>query len=279
MKTGLLPLFFLLISCTDTVTKETNENGLYKLSHDQIISNLKQGNNTFYYAAYKDSLGIEISEALRKELNRGKLTRDFYADKDEIIKEIRVRHLKKHEVMDEIQVRCAMTFPFKSFPFLDIRCDSINQTLYEAHKQDQGVRTNDSSTSAIIETDAMNRDLVLSIIEKCGWELIDKSLCNQVFLIVQHMETEFMAHYYPQFVEFYNEGHLSGLNYARMVDRLLMNAGFKQIYGTQSVKNGFYASENVCVVNLRRTELGMKSIEESAERRGFVFREEDYLED
>lgn len=92
--------------------------------------------------------------------------------------------------------------------------------------------------------------MIILIIEKFGWSNIDISQINYVFLLIQHMEYEYMARYYPVFLEFPKKGSFSNLNYARMIDRLLMNNGFEQIYGTQTVVFSFCAIRAIGNVNI-----------------------------
>ncbi|MBK8350119.1 MAG: hypothetical protein IPL08_21830 [Saprospiraceae bacterium] len=124
----------------------------------------------------------------------------------------------------------------------------------------------------IVDIDKVNKNLIISLIEKCGWSSIDTSQINDVFLLIQHMESEYMARYYPVFLEFHKKGLLSNLNYARMIDRLLMNHGFEQIYGTQVVDHSFYTIKDINNVNVSKAKkLGLDSIQNDAKRFGFEF--------
>lgn len=73
-------------------------------------------------------------------------------------------------------------------------------------------------------------------------------------------------------MKYYDQGILSKLNYARMVDRLLMNNGFEQIYGTQVVDKSFYEIKDEENVNERRKKLGLSRIEETAKKFGFEYK-------
>jgi hypothetical protein len=213
----------ILISCL-ACTQNSKQDLLTKLTFEETLTRLKNGDIQFYYAVYKDSLGSNLSEDLKKKLTAGHLKREFYVDK----------------------------------------LDSINKN--------QQARASEDDFKNIVDIDKVNKNLIISIIEKCGWSNIDTSQINDVFLLIQHIGSEYMARYYPIFLEFHKKGSLSNLNYARMIDRLLMNNGFEQIYGTQTIDHSFYAIRNIGNVNIRRQKLGLDSIQEYAKRSGFEFK-------
>ena len=259
-------LFITCMSCSHNSDKVL----LKKLTLENTLTRLKNGDIQFYYAVYKDSLGRNLSEDLKRKLTAGQLKREFYVDKLDSIREIRVRELKDDEdIFNEIQLRSAMSFPLKNFPFEKVNCKVISEKINKSINKDQEARSFEDDIKNIIDIDKVNKNLIISIIEKCGWSSIDTSQINDVFLLIQHMESEYMARYYPVFLEFHKKGTLSNLNYARMVDRLLMNNGFEQIYGTQIVDLSFYAIRDIGNVDIRRQKLGLDSIQNDAKRFGF----------
>lgn len=265
-------ILLLIITCFFACKENQSSDSLKKLTLEESIARLNKGDHQYYYATYKDSLGQELSPELKEKLTKGKLSRAFYVDSNDSIKEIRVKILQEKDIYDEIQLRCAMTFPLKNFKFEKIDCSKIKDIIGTSYDNDQGARLNDESSKEILDVDKSNKNTIISIIEKCGWSAIDTSQINEVFLMVQHMETEFVARYYPTFMKYYDEGVLSKLNYARMVDRLLMNNGFAQIYGTQIVDESFYEIKDEENVNERRKKLGLSRIEETAKKFGFEYK-------
>lgn len=261
-------IFITCVSCTQNPQKGL----LTKLTIENTLTRLKNGDIQFYYAVYKDSLGRNLSEDLKKKLTVGQLKREFYVNKSDSIKEIRVSVLKDDEdILNEIQLRSAMSFPMKNFPFEKVNCKEISEKINNSINKDQEARASEDDFKNIVDIDKVNKNLIISIIEKCGWSRIDTSHINDVFLLIQHIGSEYMARYYPVFLEFHKKGSLSNLNYARMIDRLLMNNGFEQIYGTQTVDQSFYAIRDIGNVNIRRQKLGLDSIQEVAKRSGFEF--------
>ncbi|CAI8342596.1 MAG: Uncharacterised protein [Polaribacter sp. SA4-10] len=84
---------------------------------------------------------------------------------------------------------------------------------------------------------------------------------NAIWLGLQHTAKEHRKRYFPQIEEAVKNGDLSKQQYALMKDRILMDEGKPQIYGSQ-IKNGkLYTLENPETVNERRKKMGMKTIE------------------
>ncbi|HLO54076.1 MAG TPA: DUF6624 domain-containing protein [Saprospiraceae bacterium] len=270
MKSTITLLF--IITCFFACKENQSSDSLKRLTLEESIARLNKGDHQYYYAKYKDSVGQELSPELKEKLTKGKLSRSFYVDQNDSIKEIRVKILQEKDIFDEIQLRCAMTFPLKNFKFEKIDCSKIKDIIGTSYDNDQGARQENKVSSDIREIDRVNKNTIISILEKCGWSAIDTSQINEVFLMVQHMDTEFVARYYPTFMKYYDQGILSKLNYARMVDRLHMNNGFEQIYGTQIVDESFYDIKDEINVNERRKKLGLSTIEEYAKTFGFEYK-------
>ena len=87
-----------------------------------------------------------------------------------------------------------------------------------------------------------------------------------------------MAYYYDEFKELESKGLLSSSNMAMMEDRMLMNNGFPQIYGSQIIHNSVYEMIDPINVNKRRASVGLNTIEENVRRFGFEFDINDYID-
>lgn len=262
-------LIFATIIFSLACKQNTARKSLSKLSLEETFRRLNEGDHQFYYANYKDSVGKDLTPELTQKLTTGKLKRDFYVNENDSIKEIRVSILKEADILNEIQLRSAMTFPIKNFSFEKVNCKEISEKINNSINNDQQARASEDGFKNIVDIDKVNKKLIISIIEKCGWSSIDSSQINDVFLLIQHIGSEYMARYYPVFIEYHKKGALSNVNFDRMIDRLLMNNGFEQIYGTQVVDLSFYAIKDIDNVNVRRQKLGLDSIEDYAKRNGF----------
>lgn len=84
--------------------------------------------------------------------------------------------------------------------------------------------------------DSMNFVTVPGLLDQYGWPGINKigAKANETqFLIVQHADSTVMVKYFPLLVKSYETGESPGKFYAMMLDRILVDKGQKQVYGTQ----------------------------------------------
>ena len=123
--------------------------------------------------------------------------------------------------------------------------------MSEVYESDQRIRKANNLIKYAKE-DHRNQELVISIIEKCGMptlnEVTQKHM-NAIWLGLQHTDEKNRKKYFPQIEKAVENGDLSKQQYALMKDRILMDEGKPQIYGSQ-IKNGkLYKLENPETVN------------------------------
>ena len=151
-----------------------------------------------------------------------------------------------------------------SVDIIEVDCSKKNQILSEVYESDQRIRkVNDFIKFA--KEDHRNQELVISIIEKCGMPTLNEvsqKHMNAIWLGLQHTTEKYRKKYFPQIEKAVKNGDLSKQQYALMKDRILMDEGKPQIYGSQ-IKNGkLYKLENPETVNERRKKMGMGTIED-----------------
>ncbi len=151
-----------------------------------------------------------------------------------------------------------------SVDIIEVDCSKKHQILSEVYESDQRIRKSNELIKYAKE-DHRNQELVISIIEKCGMptlnEVTQKHM-DAIWLGLQHSNKKVRKKYFPQVEKAVENGDLSKQQYALMKDRILMDEGKPQIYGSQ-IKNGkLYKLENPETVNERRQEMGLKPIEE-----------------
>ncbi|MBK9015257.1 MAG: hypothetical protein IPM82_15000 [Saprospiraceae bacterium] len=137
------------------------------------------------------------------------------------------------------------------------------------------------------QVDSVNELRMLRIFESVGsypgLEMVGESQKNTAWLVIQHAPIEFQERYYPLVEQAANEGQISKGDWAYLVDRMNMNRGIKQIYGSQmrlkDDKTGYeiYPLEDPFHVNERRAAMGLGPIEDYIEHWGIKF-EPDKLE-
>ena len=151
-----------------------------------------------------------------------------------------------------------------SIDYIEVDCDNKRQILNEVYESDQRIRKSNDLIKYAKE-DHRNQELVISIVEKCGIPTlkdVTQKQMNAIWLGLQHSNKKYRNKYFSQVVRAVENGDLSKQQYALMKDRILMDEGKPQIYGSQ-IKNGkLYPLENPETVNERRKEMGMGTIED-----------------
>ena len=151
-----------------------------------------------------------------------------------------------------------------SVDIIEVDCSKKHQILSEVHESDQRIRKSNELIKYAKE-DHRNQELVISIIEKCGMPTLKEVTqrhMNAIWLGLQHSNKKIRIKYFPQIEKAVENGDLSKQQYALMKDRILMDEGKPQIYGSQ-IKNGkLYKLENPETVNERRKKMGMETIED-----------------
>lgn len=160
----------------------------------------------------------------------------------------------------------------------DIQHSQISEKLVEMYKKDQELRHEIDFTkedqllaSKMKEVDRENRQRLKEIVDEIGWPTISKvgkKGAEAAWLLAQHADQglEFQKKCLELMKE--NKNDVSKRDVAYLEDRVLVNEGKPQKYGTQ-----FYLDENKKLkprpiqnkdkLNEKREEMGMKPFEES----------------
>jgi hypothetical protein len=141
---------------------------------------------------------------------------------------------------------------------------------------DQKVRENfgsHMSAEAVAEmqvVDARHTSRMRAIVARHGWpgrSLVGDDGAHAAWLLVQHADTAFMAQCLPLMKRSVAAGEAFGKDYVYLLDRVLMQQGKPQIYGTQftSAPDGqlvLYPIEDAEHVDERRRAVGLPSMAE-----------------
>ena len=160
-----------------------------------------------------------------------------------------------------------------SVDIIEVDCSKKVQILSEVLESDQRIRKSNDFIKFAKE-DHRNQELVISIIEKCGMPTlkeVGQRQMDAIWLGLQHTTKEVRKKYFPQIEKALQNGDLSKQQYALMKDRILMDEGKPQIYGSQIENGKLYKLENPETVNERRKEMGMESIEDYLKRFNLTF--------
>lgn len=181
------------------------------------------------------------------------------------------------------------------------RYKDLKRELYDLQKTDQGIRLlllasykqygikSDMSLRVrryMNLTDSVNSLRIQGIIDEYGWPGKDKlgeDGNETLFLCIQHSDDLVLQDkYLPILKEAVEKGDAEPWHYAFLVDRVLMNKGEEQIYGTQKILSE--NPENSYIVPLKypddvdqlRSEIGLEPLAESLEEDGMVWNLDDY---
>lgn len=131
------------------------------------------------------------------------------------------------------------------------------------------------------EVDAYNIKRVNEIILSDGFprkSIVGKKGIEAIFFIVQHAELEYQQKYLPKFQEAAKNGEMKKSTVAMMVDRVEMNLGRPQIYGSQISSNDKNEDEVYKIldernVDKRRAAIGLPPMKEYAKRFGLEYKD------
>ena len=124
----------------------------------------------------------------------------------------------------------------------------------------------------IKKTDSLNCIIASSFLDKYGWpnpNLFSNNTNKAIFYVIQHSELNIQKKYEKVLEKAFKEKQLSPQKYASFKDRLNMEQGDYQIYGTQlksliNDKLNFHPIYHEKSVNKRRKNVGLNTIQEYA---------------
>jgi hypothetical protein len=157
--------------------------------------------------------------------------------------------------------------------YVEVDCNKKREILTEVYISDQKIRR-ENSLIKYAKEDHRNQELVISIIEKCGMPTlneVNQEQMNAIWLGLQHTESKYRIKYFPLIEKAVKNGDLNKEHYALMKDRILMDEGKPQIYGSQIKDGKLYDLEEPETVNKRRKEMGLGPIEDYLKGFGITY--------
>jgi len=167
-----------------------------------------------------------------------------------------------------------------------VRMPKLRQELLKRVSEDQRIRNElikkgiDHPDPVLLaqmnRVDAINTARIGVIIKQHGWpgpKLIGRDGTDAFFLLAQHADPAFQKKVLPLVQKAYSRGVLTGQNYALFTDRVLVESGKPQIYGTAAKQVGqwnnkepvFELIEDEANVDKRRAEVGLMPLSEYRE--------------
>jgi len=182
--------------------------------------------------------------------------------------------------------------------------NDVRLKLLDVQSKDQSIRliyqelkktyTNDndlvkSAREKMKKIDLESADIVAKTVNKYGWlgkDKIGKEANETLFLGIQHIDDlAVQSKYLPTLKDAVIKGDAEPWHLAFLTDRILMNQGKKQVYGTQKImtKNPetsyIIPLENPEKVDELRKEIGLDPLNDDLQEDGLSWNLEDYKKD
>ncbi|MCM8569850.1 hypothetical protein NE848_10695 [Gramella jeungdoensis] len=207
-----------------------------------------------------------------------KWAQDLYENENGEIEEIVLRKPTKEDL--ELKKRIQEKLENKAkvnLRYVPIDCANLSVLLTQIDSADQEMR---NSGIYDPEADKENLNLVINILNQCGmpnWEQVPRYQFSTIWLVIQHSSKEVRKTYFPILKQSAENGDLRKKDIAMMEDRMLMDYGKPQIYGTQVYRKSssepwkLYDLKNPEMVNIRRKEVGLEPLEQYLENFGIDY--------
>lgn len=294
-----LLLFYLGVSSLEYCCQNNSAN-LRKLSVEEdyllTIDKINNGveNLSDYDILVKDSSGRIISKDSIAKIDLSQYAFDSYVDKNNCVRLQVLRHITEEDRLakkkwdsllindreflikfiasikadstekESILEAYNSMAPLKNLP---INCDSLADYLENALDLDQGNR---SSGRIDAKVDRSNQELLVSIINKCGFEAIEETNekgIQATFYIIQHANKELRERYFPQLDLWTRKSLMPASELALMIDRMKVDNNEEQIFGSQvRIYNDgrveLYKIKDMERVDIRRDSVGLGPLSE-----------------
>lgn len=272
-------LFLLLIcACAPKVTAWKPAPGLRKLSDEERLERVRKRNFASGPIVYRDSVGGVVSEEVAKLLDSKKFFSDLYVNKAGAIVEMQIRRMTDQDRLLIVAIQEAFQQGDRP-PFVmpEFSCDTVQVMLEKMFEKDQAVRQKGSFDASV---DAENQSKLVSIIEKCGFptrENSGKEGVDAAFFIIQHGPPSMRKKYFPSLQQAVERGELKPGTLALMEDRMLLENGKLQKYGSQvrmdhtTGKSELSPLEDPDNVDSRRAAVGLGPLSEYLQHFGIDY--------
>jgi len=260
----ILNFFSLLVTCIICLSCKAD---LIQLSPKEVEMKMINGEKDFHNASFVDFDGKPLSVTLKDKLSRGSAYKVFYADQNNIIKQVKVLPIKNDsQIFNEIKINLFQTgHPLKEYLESNINCssDSINRILIE-NSLDYSMFNTQELYYYLKHRVKLSQHIVIPYIYNCGWSA-DQALNEYLFFSIFNARPSINIYFYDDVKYLAENSLLPDSLYAFLHDRILTNNGRPQKYGTQSHANpkvGIHEIQNEKLVETYRKQVGLNSLTE-----------------
>lgn len=273
-----------IVSCNNNLNPKTTDNELWKLGW-RMIENSWEENN-------------EISESQFDSLLNAKIKIDVkfliigLEVKNKLGKEKEIAQILNKQSQDVLKKICLKQFLqtreiCKEFSMENIENEELQMELIKMYVEDQAARGNIMEDKILkynldrlqitqddgVTVDERNRTRLKEIFEEYGFpnkEIVGKDAMYGIFLMIQHSDgdKEWQKTQLKNIEIAVKNGDMNGQSYAYLYDRIKINSGEKQLYGTQfssvdpvNKTVELAGTEDIGNLDKRRMEIGMMPIE------------------
>jgi len=275
----------LITSCNQKESKQLSDEETWKLGWRMIVSSIDEN---FELANLQFDTLWNISKSIdMKYLVTGLEAKKEIGKSDEIIEILAVQD---KEILQEICIKRFLSEIeiCQDYSIEEVDNKALQLELIKMYINDQYVRSNLmteildkynlTKNEVIIDsfgmnTDEKNRERLKEIITECGFptkKLVGKDAMHGIFLIIQHSDTdkEWQKSQLPNIKKGVDKGDMDSQDYVYLYDRIKINGGEKQLYGTQFAKVDpktktveLAPIEDIENLDKRRMEMGMMPID------------------
>ncbi len=257
-----LSILFLALSCSRPYTGELNHIDrsdfiLLNFEDETLIESAK-----FHY----ENEGIDKGLALVHLVKTYGV--DLYEDTTGMIRKVVVRSRTYQDDIRQILIENKDYDPNNNILTTAIKCDSLEfiiDYLYNIRPEEIPALAGGDT----LEYFSFKRAIMQSIWESCGelsLEAHGKRSVKLFWGMIQHGGKEIRAHYYPYIEKLVANGELHPEKLALLTDRLLMNYGYEQVYGSQIQNFRLYPIRNRDSVDIRRAAIELEPLSEYLKR-------------
>lgn len=256
-------VFLVLILISSTANAQ-----YIKLDDKQIMHLIKVDSlNNRIYKILSPKNQVLSKEQL-SEYPMSKFYIDRYLDKNNDSLVIKFRKLKKSDNVLKKDISFYLTYGVYADSIvskINIDCNNIDALLKEAYQLDKKNRTDGNNDEKI---DALNQRLLFNIFDNCDFlnAIKDKQESSHYALIILlHSNTRFQKKYLHLIEKAIKKRYLTNKEVVYLYDKILVDDGKLQKYGTQSYYNEqgnlkLLPYDNIDKVNKRRVKVGLTSI-------------------
>jgi hypothetical protein len=243
--------------------------GLRKLTKNESLDRNVNGIPPSINVIFKDTSGEIIPQnKLDKMLSTSKYYLDEFVDQEDIVQLFVVRKARLEDKKWRKELKKRIQEESLKIGQIEVNCSEkriILEKIYDSDKTNRALGSVYKQT-----TDNENQQIVMNIIETCGFPTkneVGENGMTAIFLALQHGNPTGRKEYFPLLKKACRKGDIEQQYIALLEDRILVDEGEKQIYGTQLIKINdgelkLAPLVNPQKVNKRREKVGLTPIED-----------------